>query len=46
MNMLRTDGDDDVGAIPVSGDDLEPVDSVCIADNIVEDMGPVFFDPI
>lgn len=38
-------GDDDVGHVAFSGDDLEELYRFCVADNIVEEYGSVLFDP-
>jgi len=37
--------DDDMGHVAVAGDDLEALDGLCVADNVVEEDGPVLLYP-
>ena len=39
-------GDDKMRHIAISGDDLEPLNRLRVADDIVQDVWPVFFDPM
>ena len=41
----RRAGDDDVGHIPVFGEDTEPADSLRVTNNLLESLRPILLNP-